>query len=201
MKTLCLVTSLFLLAVGASAQTLPASSDPSAVTVIEKKWHVELRNPALDEDPFLVNDQMEQDMRDRKETIRQNEARNRVGLPPQPPPNRVGRGPIRVRGVSAIYIYEFKFRNTADKAIRALTWDYVFFEPGTEVELGRQTFVSKVSLGSGKTRNMIFQSASPPTGSIDATKVDKQSKDQYAEQVVIQSIEYADGTVWRAPSP
>lgn len=201
MKTLCITFSLLLFGICASGQTLPSSSNTSAVSVIEKKWRVEVRNPALDEDPFLVADQMDQDIRDRKDTIRINEARNRVGLPPQPPRNRVGTGPTRPRGVSIIYVYEMKVRNTGDKAIRSLAWDYVFYEPGTEIEAGRQLFLSKVSLGPGKTRNLVIQSASPPTGAIDATKIDKKSKEQYSERVVIQSIEYNDGSVWQAPSP
>ena len=104
------------------------------------------------------------------------------------------------RGLSVTYIYEVKVRNTGEKEIRTLIWEYVFFEPGTERELGRRRFVSRESIGPGKTRNLVLRSASSPTGTIDASKAGKKSRDEYSEQVVIQRIEYADGSVWQAAS-
>jgi hypothetical protein len=101
------------------------------------------------------------------------------------------------RGISAKYVYEIKVRNTGTKSISSLEWEYVFYESGTEVELGRRRFLSKVSIGPGKTKNVIMRSALPPTGTIDANRANKKSKDQYLEQVVIESVEYADGSVWR----
>ena len=98
------------------------------------------------------------------------------------------------------YVYEVKIRNTGEKRIRTLTWEYVFFEPGTELEVGRRRFVSRVNIPPGRTGNVVMRSTSPPTGTFDAAKAGKKSSDQYAEQVVIQSVVYADGSVWQAAS-
>jgi hypothetical protein len=201
MKAISPVLLLFLVPGGASAQVLADPSDSSKVTVIEKKWRVEVRNPALEEDPFRASNEHAESERDRKDTLRQNDARGRLGLPPVPVPNRGRAGVVetRQRGLSITYIYEVKVRNNAEKAIRTLAWDYVFFEPGTEQEVGRLRVISETSIGAGKTKNLVLRSASPPTGTIDATKVNKKSQEQYIERVVIQRIEYADGSVWEAP--
>lgn len=106
----------------------------------------------------------------------------------------------RARGLSVTYIYEVKIRNIGKKDIRSLAWDYVFFDPGTQREVGRRKFVSEVSIGPSKTRRVVVRAASSPTGIIDAAQAGKNSRNLYSEQVIIQSVGYADGSGWKAPS-
>jgi hypothetical protein len=42
-----------------------------------------------------------------------------------------------------------------------------------------------------------MRSGTPPTGTIDASNAGKKSRDQYSEQIVIQRVGYADGSVWQ----
>ena len=198
MKVQCSMLVLFLFALCASAQT-NSSADPN-VTVIQKKWSMEVHNPAVEKDPIKAMKESEQEERKRKDRERQNEILIERGMPTNPPPIRVPTPETGARKISITYIYEAKVRNTGKKAIRTLTWEYVFFEPGTEQEVGRRRFVSKVSISPGRTRNVVMRSASPPTGTIDATKAGKKTQDQYSEQVVLQSVGYADGSVWQAGS-
>jgi hypothetical protein len=97
------------------------------------------------------------------------------------------------------YIYRAKVNNTGSKAIRKMVWEYVFFDPATQKEVGRRRYENKVNIRPGKSSNVIARSLTPPTGTIDANQVGKQPKDQYSEQIVIQRIEYADGSVWLRP--
>jgi hypothetical protein len=196
MKLLCSVLVLFLFASFATAQVLSGLSAKPNVEVLQMKWHMEVRNAALDEDQFKVLKEREQEERARKEMERQNEIRSQRGMPTTTPP--AGKPTTRERGLSVTHIYEVKIRNIGEKEIRALTWDYVFFDPGTKREVGRRGFVSDVRIGPGKTRNVVVRSASSPTGAIDASKASEKSRDLYKEQVIIQSIGYADGSVWKA---
>ena len=199
MRLLCSIVVLISIAPWALAQT---SSDKSAtpnVTVIEKKWRIEIRNPALDKDPVEAMNERDRAERQRKATERTNEVLAERGMPgptTQVPEVR-DTGP---RGKQVTYVYELKLTNTAEKAIRILTWEYVFFEPGTEIEVGRRRFVSKVNIGRGKTTNLVMRSAVPPASTIDARQAGKKSREQYSEQIVIQSVEYDDGSLWRRPS-
>jgi hypothetical protein len=189
---------LFLLVAGASAQVPVNSSAASDVLVIEKNWHMVFQAPLYnDEDPFQANNDANQAQRDIKENIRQNAIRARSGLPAQAPPIRVR--PIKIgsspASSSAIYIYEVKVKNLGDKTIRGVTLEYVFLEETTNREVGRHRFFSKTNISPGKTKNLVMRSISPPAGSINAAQAGKKLRDQYAEQIVILSIEYADGSV------
>ncbi len=198
MKLLCLMLMLVFFALSASAQAL---LDPSArpnVTVIEKTWRMEVRNPKLEKDQLKAMAERENERHQRIENERINQKLREQGMPtherpPVPKPDTTPR-------VSIEFIYELKVKNTGKKGIRTLTWDYVFFEPGTEREVGRRRFSSKVGIRPGKTRHLVMYSRFPPTGTIDASKDGKLTRDLYSEQIVIQSIEYADGSVWQAAS-
>ncbi|HKQ79140.1 MAG TPA: hypothetical protein VJ810_35925 [Blastocatellia bacterium] len=190
MKVPCSVFSLFLFASCAAAQVLSDLPSKPNVIVLQKKWRMEVRNAALDEDQFKVLKEREQEERERRDLERQNEIRTRQGMPTSTPPDR--RPATRARGISITHIYEVKIRNTGEKEIRTLTWDYVFFDPGTEREVGRRRFVSEVRIGPGKTRNVVVRSATSPTGAIDAAQAGKKSRDLYSERVIIQSVGYAD---------
>lgn len=182
------------------AQAVSNQSAKSNVTVVEKKWRVDRRNPALDQDPVEAMNERDRAERQRKATERTNEILAERGMPA--PTTQV---PDSVRetgsrGIQVTYVYELKLTNTAPKAIRTLTWEYVFFEPGTEVEVGRRRFVSKVNVGPRKTTNVVVRSGLPPTSTVDARRAGKKPREQYSEQIVIQSVEYDDGSVWRSES-
>ncbi len=185
-----------LLAIDAHAQTSVNSSDSSNITVIKKEWHFQVRNPALDESPFLDMDERVQAEQSMKDTIEENQRRAKFGLKPIKMPERPGvekkDGPA-----SATYVYEVKLRNTGEKAIRALTLEYIFFEPDTKTEISRRLFLSMKRIAPGKSETLVFRSAAPPTGAIDARNVGKKLREQYSEQVIIQSVKYQDGSTWQ----
>lgn len=199
-RLLCSMLILFSLGPGAPAQVVSDKTDGSNVTVIEKKWRIDVRNPKLDRDP--VEDMNERDRAERARiaTQRTNDILGERGMPAPtitvPDANRQARS----RDVQVFYIYELKLTNTAEKTIRTLIWEYVFFEPGTETEVGRRRFVSKVSIGPGKTTNLVVRAVAPPTKSIAASQAGKNPREQYSEQIVIQSVQYDDGSMWRLKS-
>jgi hypothetical protein len=201
MKIINLVLLLFLLAGGASAQAVSTPSDAPGVAVIEKNWRREMRNPALEEDPLRPNREQAEMERAMKQNQRDNALRNNIGLPPLPPPPRVPSSRSDdTPSLTIEYVYRAKISNTGTKAIRKLVWEYVFFDPSTQREVGRRRNESKVNISPGKTSNVVVRSASPPAGTVNVAQTGKKSQEQYSEQVVIQRIEYADGSVWRRDS-
>ena len=198
MKALCFVFALCLFASFAKAQVPSAQPAKPDVIVLQKKWREEFHNAALEEDEFKIQKEREQQELARINLEKQNKINNQQGMPTKTAP--APKLSKRDSGISVAYLYEVKFKNTGAKEIRTLTWEYVFFEPATNREVGRRWFASNVRIGSGKTKTVVERSSSPPTGSIDASKVGKMSQDQYSEQVIIQSISYADGSEWKAAS-
>jgi hypothetical protein len=194
------ILALFLFGVCASAQVSSNLPPGPEVTILQKKWRMDVRNPALEKDPLASSKQHEQEVAAQRADARENENRSRMGEPALPPRVRASAPETEPRGLSILYIYEVKVRNTGAKEIRTLTWEYEFSEPGTERVVGRLRMVSNVSIGPGKTRNVVVRTTSSPTGTIDATKAGKKPQDQYSDRVVIKAVRYADGSVWQAPS-
>jgi hypothetical protein len=197
MKLLSSALVLFLFAICASAQTSPAPPD---VKVLESKWRIDLYNPALDKDPLAASKAHQEEERQQQAAAEANENRVRQGEPVLPPVVRKSAPDTGTGRLKVFYVYELKIKNTGRQEIRILTWEYVFFEPGTTREVGRLQFVSKVSMKPGATSHVVIRSTESPAGTINAATAGKHPRDQYSEQIVIRSIEYADGSVWSLSS-
>lgn len=200
MKISVAVFMLILLASNAATQVQSDSSAKPNVIVLQKKWRMEVRNAALDGDYFKAQSERNQEEQARRERERLNEKLSEQGMPTRQEPYSPPKAKPGGSGISVVYIYEVKIRNTGDKSIHKLAWDYVFSDPATEQELGRRRFVSEIKIGPGKTKNVIMRASTSPTGTIDAAKTGKESQGLYSEKVIVQSINYADGSVWKAAS-
>jgi hypothetical protein len=180
-----------------SAQALANSSEQSSLEVIEKEWYMEVNNPAFEKSPFGPIDELQQTRQTRRVIQRQNEIRARRGLPPLRTPNPSLPEPDPASGKSPdVFTYKVKVRNTGQKVIRTIIWEYVFFEPGTKREVGRLQFVSDGKINPGKTKNLTASSLSPPSNTINVKEGGKKLREQYSEQIIIQGIEFDDGTFW-----
>ena len=71
----------------------------------------------------------------------------------------------------------------------------MFFEPGTQREVGRRQFISKENIEPGKTKTLVIRTPLPPTDTIDSSKADKKSRNQYSEQIVITA-----SSIWKTLS-
>jgi hypothetical protein len=201
MKVLNLLVLLFVLAVGASAQVVSDRSEALDVSVLQKKWSMQVRNPALDEDPLRINQEQMELQRAQRVILRENEIRANQGLPPlNLPRDTPKRGSVMVQPPSVEYVYEAKFMNTGQRKIRKLVWEYVFSEPASQREVGRRQFQSKVNIRPGKTASVTMRSVAPPASTVNVTQTGKKLREQYSEQIIIQSIEYDDGSAWQRPS-
>lgn len=198
MKIIYLGIILFIFVSCIQAQNAGDASGAPDLVIVQKEWRIEFRNPALDEDPFRANNELRQAQIDRRENERRNAVRSKLGQPLEAPPTRASRVEGRRADPWTRYIYQLKIKNTGEKEIKTLTWDYVFFEPGTQNEVGRQRFISKANVSANKTKNLVFRSSAPPTQTINAANAGTKPRDQYSEKIVILAIEYEDGSIWKA---
>jgi hypothetical protein len=181
------------------AQAPAASKNIGGLAVLSKKWDFEVRNPSLDQDPIVETNDRQEAERQRLEIERKNEMLRSRGMPTLPvpaalpPPRTDTLGPKP--GPTITYIYQVNFRNTGNKEVNAVTWEYVFSENDSGKELGRRRFISRERIRPGKAAHFKLRSSAPPTGSITAGTSNKGAA-KYREQIVILSVEYADGTKW-----
>jgi hypothetical protein len=189
-------------AVAALAQTPASSPETPAVEVREISWRREVHNPMLDKDPFVHNREQWEKEREEIAIGKINAVRAKQGRPTISP-NRPDK-PTTVEVASdeplATYVYKAKVTNTEAKTIRAVEWDYIFYDPSNNLEVGRHRHRNDVKIQPGKSAGLSARSVSPPTKVINISKTGKKTKEQYAERVVILRIEYADGSVWQRPA-
>jgi len=97
------------------------------------------------------------------------------------------------------FIYKTKLKNNHTAEITQIDWDYVFYERGTENELGRQQFTSDEHIGPGKTKELTVAITSPPTRTVSVTSLNLEERDRFTEKIILVRVQYADGRVWQAP--
>ena len=211
MKIIYLALLLSFMTAGGYAQTFNNSASAPSIIVIKSKWRFQVRNPELDENPFtaiderfraqqVVTENIQQETVDKiqpenKDSNADIRRRAKLGAKPVKPPSRLP-ADKKEKDMSATYIYEIKVKNTGSQTIRLVTFDYIFFAPDTKQEIGRRQFFSDKEIEPGETKNLIFRSIAPPTGSINAKNSANKSSDQFSEQVIIKRIEHSDGTKW-----
>lgn len=164
----------------------------------KSNWQKQLHNAALDQDQIEAQKERDREEQARRERERLNERLSEQGMPTRQEP--YSRPKTSPSGTSVVYVYEVKIKNIGEKDIRKLAWDYVSSDPATERELGRRRFVSEIKIGPGKTKNVIMRTSTSPTGTVDAARAGKKPQNLYSESLIVQSIDYADGSVWKAAS-
>ena len=201
MKLLNLLLLGLLLAGATLAQSASAPSDPPGVTVTRFSWHKDIYVPALFDDPMTPNQEQADLKREQKAIKKANTARVAGGQTPLPMPTREIASSRRdiPAGPSVNYLYEAKVKNAGEKTIKMIVWEYLLFDPETEVQVGRHQFIDTSRIRPGKTGNLIGYSATPPTSILLAKKAGKESEHKYTERVVINRIEYDDGSFWQPP--
>ena len=201
MKALKLMLLVFLLAGSAAAQgttNTPGALGAPGVEVIKNSWRKSSRNLNLGEDPLLIAQQQVNLQNAQREALRENEARAKADtvLPPVPIPTQDHRGRVMPPRPRVEYIYEVKVKNTGTKTIRRLVWEYVSSDSGTRPKARPRQYESAAKIRPGKTKNLVVYAPTPPSGVIDAAQASKTSQGQTSEQLVIQRVEYDDGSVW-----
>lgn len=94
------------------------------------------------------------------------------------------------------YEYNIKIKNNGDKQIKLIKWTFDFVEPTTLEKIDSHQFISEKEISIGKTRKLTEFSISPPTKIIDAALAEKAGEKPYKEVIIINRIEYSDGSVW-----
>jgi len=180
------------------AQTPANSSDAPGIVVTQTKWFKDTYIPALYEDPMRVNDEQDELMREQKSVARQNVARVQMGNNPEPLPVRKPSANSVPLGKETTYRYPAQIKNTGWKTIKSIEWEYVISDLETEVEMGRHRFLGSLTVRPGKTLLLVGVSGNPPTSIIQVAKA-KDALPKYSERVVINRMEYDDGSFWQRP--
>lgn len=95
------------------------------------------------------------------------------------------------------YAYRVKVRNPGANAVEVLFWEYQFEETANPSNLTRRQFLCGVQIKGGKEKEVQAFGGSGPAGAISAESLANRAANPFAERVVINRVEYADGTIWQ----
>jgi hypothetical protein len=202
------LTSTLLILFGASilyAQSGAGTPEPNGIEIVKFSWSKE--RLGWERDPFGGPVENFDEMRSRARNEKRLDDAKRGGG---------GAGADRVRREAKadeanlarqrdkappryVFYYKVRLKNNATVSVTTVDWDYVFFERGTENEIGRQQITSEEQIAPGKSKELTVILTSPPTHTISVSSLNKNERDQLSEKVELVRIKYADGNVWQKP--
>jgi hypothetical protein len=95
------------------------------------------------------------------------------------------------------FTYEVKFKNVNPKQMLTIFWEYQFKETVAPENTSRYRFACGVKIKPDKEKVVQVFSTHSPGGVINVKNLSKASSKQFDESVVIDRIEFEDGSVWQ----
>jgi hypothetical protein len=96
------------------------------------------------------------------------------------------------------FAYQVRVQNTSKKAIEVLFWEYQFVDPpDAAANVTRRQFLCGVNVKAGKNTELQAFSASGPSHAVSTGSLGNGSGNRVKENVVINRVEYADGSIWQ----
>ena len=97
------------------------------------------------------------------------------------------------------YAYRVKVKNAGLKAIEILFWEYQFSEPSNPSTMVRRQFLCGVNIKPSKEQEVLSFSLSGPSDVISVRTLTDKAGGLFQENVVVNRVEYADGSIWQRP--
>lgn len=94
------------------------------------------------------------------------------------------------------YAYRIKVRNEDKRAVEVVFWEYQFQDPANPQFVARRQFLCGVNMPGGKNKELEGFSLSGPSDVVNVKTLGN-AKNPFKETVVINRIEYSDGSIWQ----
>jgi hypothetical protein len=95
------------------------------------------------------------------------------------------------------FVYVVKFKSASAKPIERIFWEYQFKETANSANVTRRRFVCNVKIKPAQAKDLQIFSLGGPSDVISVKSLAKGSGNQFQEAVVIDRVEYADGSFWQ----
>jgi hypothetical protein len=92
------------------------------------------------------------------------------------------------------YLYQIKVQNPGTKIIEVVFWEYQFHDPSNPDLVARRQFLCGVNIPAGKGKDLEGFSLSGPSDVVDVKTLDSGG---FKENVLINRVEYSDGSIWQ----
>ena len=95
------------------------------------------------------------------------------------------------------YAYRVKVQNASNKPVEILFWEYQFIDTANPSTVTRRQFLCGVNIRAGKAAEVKTFSPSGPAEVVNVDTLANKSSNPVQEKVVINRVEFADGTIWQ----
>jgi hypothetical protein len=95
------------------------------------------------------------------------------------------------------FLYQAKIQNASSKTIEVLFWSYEFKERANPANVVTRQFLCGVNLKPGKDKELKAFITAGPSNVISIASLDNKSASLFEEKIVINRLEYSDGTIWQ----
>ena len=95
------------------------------------------------------------------------------------------------------YLYRIKVQNPGQKVIEIVFWEYQFQDPSDPSLLARRQFLCGVNIAANKSKDLEGFSLSGPSEVVNVKTLANSADNPLKERVVINRVEYADGSIWQ----
>ena len=93
--------------------------------------------------------------------------------------------------------YEVKVQNATAQGVDILFWEYQFIERANPQNVTRRQFLCAVNIKAGKEKEILAFSSAGSSEVVSVDTLAKNSANQFEEKVVINRVEYSDGSIWQ----
>jgi hypothetical protein len=95
------------------------------------------------------------------------------------------------------FLYQAKIHNAGAKTIEVLFWEYQFTERANPANVVSRQFLCGVNIKADKEKDLSVFSTFSPSDQISLNSLDNKPENLFDEKILINRVEYADGTIWQ----
>jgi|SRR5256885_13567793 len=95
------------------------------------------------------------------------------------------------------FAYRVKVQNTSQKVVEIVFFEYQFKEIANPTTVARRQFLCAVNIKPDKERELQAFSSLGPSDVVSVNSLSNKSGNLFEERIVINRVEYADGTIWQ----
>ena len=95
------------------------------------------------------------------------------------------------------FAYRVKLQNASAKVVEVVFWEYQFKETANPTNVARRQFLCGVQIKPNKERELQSFSVAGPGDMVSVQSLENKTGKLFTEQVVVNRVEYADGSIWQ----
>ncbi|HYW73915.1 MAG TPA: hypothetical protein VE961_23025, partial [Pyrinomonadaceae bacterium] len=95
------------------------------------------------------------------------------------------------------YTYLLKIQNVSSKVIENVVWEYRFMQVGNDSNVTRRSFMCGGEIKPDRQKELNIFSLVGPSEVVNVKNMDKERGTRFRAAVIIDRVEYADGTFWQ----